>query len=51
MSQRSADLTGTDQCNFVTRHRRKFLDWLDLPWSVICSETGVALLFPRLRGH
>ena len=31
MRQRSADLTGADQCNFVSRHRRKVLDWLDIP--------------------
>ena len=30
MRQRSADLTGADQCNLVSRHRRKVLDWLDI---------------------
>ena len=25
-----SQLTGADQCNLVSRHRRKVLDWLDI---------------------
>ena len=61
MRQRSADLTGTDQCNLVSRHRRKVLDWLDITWSMIFPKTGfhpdqvralfgIMLYTPRLRG-
>ena len=31
MRQRAADLARADQCNLVSRHRRKFLDWQKTP--------------------
>jgi hypothetical protein len=40
MRQRSADLTGADQRNFVSRHRRKFLDWLRPPTAAVLSPFG-----------
>jgi hypothetical protein len=49
MRQRSADLTSTDQCNLVSRHRRKVLDWLNITSSMICSENRFPLFGIMLR--
>jgi hypothetical protein len=38
VGQCSADLAGSDQCNLVSRHRRKALAWQDIPRRMIFSE-------------